>query len=427
MTTAVAETRDAGSARSGSRDARLAPAPPSTSPLSRPTRVASIDVLRGIVIFTMIVVNDIAGVSGVPAWFKHIQPPDADGMTFVDVVFPAFLFVVGMSIPFALGGRLARGDAWWRVLGHVLARTIGLLVIGVLMVNMPGDAKAMGWPPMLWQGLVYAAVILAWLAPPAATRRGRMITIAVRCVGAIALVWLAWGYQGRNGAWLRTQWWGILGLIGWAYLVASLVYLVVRARAAHLVAALALLIGVYICDREGGFAWLPLGRYVDVGGALGSLAAAAVAGIILATIIRNDSASVSRRLLQAIGYGAALAAGALLLDPIYGINKIAATPSWVLWSSAIMCWLWAAVAWVVDARGWRRWGVPFRIGGEAPLLAYILHPLLYTVLILVGLNGVLLGWGDHGFGPGLTRALLVAALVTVGAGLLGRAGLRLKL
>jgi heparan-alpha-glucosaminide N-acetyltransferase len=435
MTATVAETREVGSPPAAPRDdATVAfasarpPPPPSASPLSGPTRVASIDVVRGIVIFTMIVVNDIAGVSGVPAWFKHIQPPNADGMTFVDVVFPAFLFVVGMSIPFALGGRLARGEPWWRVLAHVLARTIGLLIIGVLMVNMDDAADdGSGFSPTLWQGLVYTAVIVTWLAPPVATRRGRVVTIVVRCVGAAALVWLASQYQGRNGAWLRTQWWGILGLIGWAYLVASLVYLAVRERSPHLVAALALLIGVCICDKEGGFAWLPLGRYVDVGGALGSLAATSVAGVLLATIIRDDAPSLGRRLVYAIGSGAALAAGAMLLDPLYGINKIAATPSWVLWSAAIMCWLWAAVAWVVDVHGWTRWSVPFRIGGEAPLMAYILHPLLYTVLILAGLNGTLLGWGDNGFGPGLTRAILIAMLVTVGAGLLGRAGLRLRL
>src|SRR5688500_5447045 len=74
-----------------SAPASTTPAPPmpSTSPLSRPARVASIDVLRGIVIFTMIVVNDIAGVGGgVPAWLKHIQPSNADGMTLADVVFP---------------------------------------------------------------------------------------------------------------------------------------------------------------------------------------------------------------------------------------------------------------------------------------------------------------------------------------------------
>ena len=68
-------------------------------------RIVSIDALRGLVVFAMIYVNDIAGVSGeiVPAWMRHFRGPD--GMTFVDLVFPAFVFIVGMSVPLALGAR----------------------------------------------------------------------------------------------------------------------------------------------------------------------------------------------------------------------------------------------------------------------------------------------------------------------------------
>ncbi len=75
----------------------------------KPQRILSIDVLRGLTILVMVFVNDISGVTGTPAWLKHIEPSDADGMTFVDAVFPVFLFIVGMSIPLAIGGRLKKG------------------------------------------------------------------------------------------------------------------------------------------------------------------------------------------------------------------------------------------------------------------------------------------------------------------------------
>ena len=77
-------------------------------------RIVSIDALRGLVMFSMIFVNDIAGVSNtiVPPWMKHFH--GKSGMTFVDLVFPAFLFIVGMSIPFALGSRLDRGEPLWK-------------------------------------------------------------------------------------------------------------------------------------------------------------------------------------------------------------------------------------------------------------------------------------------------------------------------
>jgi uncharacterized membrane protein len=73
-------------------------------------RIPSIDALRGLVIFTMIYVNDVAGAPSriVPAWMRHFHGRGS-GMTFVDLVFPAFLFVVGMSVPFALTTRQARG------------------------------------------------------------------------------------------------------------------------------------------------------------------------------------------------------------------------------------------------------------------------------------------------------------------------------
>ena len=64
-------------------------------------RILSIDAFRGITILVMIFVNELAGVRDIPQWMKHM-PRDADAMSFVDVVFPGFLFIVGMSIPFAI-------------------------------------------------------------------------------------------------------------------------------------------------------------------------------------------------------------------------------------------------------------------------------------------------------------------------------------
>src|SRR5690349_15772306 len=97
-------------------------------------RILSIDALRGITILVMIFVNELAGVSAIPAWMKHM-PADADAMTFVDVVFPAFLFIVGMSISFAIANRKAKGDNALQLQGHIIFRTIGSLVLGVFIVN----------------------------------------------------------------------------------------------------------------------------------------------------------------------------------------------------------------------------------------------------------------------------------------------------
>src|SRR4051812_6556882 len=159
-----------------------------TSPPAPPPRALSVDVLRGLVMFTMVFVNDVHG-PGVPSWMKHFH--GKSGMTFVDVVFPAFLFIVGISIPLAIDGRRRRGDAWLTVYGHVLLRPAGLLFPGVLMVNDPDDAKV-GWRPGVWSLLMYAGGILAFVSLPAARRpTARYILWGVRALGLALLIFLA--------------------------------------------------------------------------------------------------------------------------------------------------------------------------------------------------------------------------------------------
>src|SRR3954447_1414138 len=117
-------------------------------------RITSIDAMRGFVMFTMIFVNDLAGAPKkiVPDWMVHFSDRHhgGSGMTFVDLVFPAFLFIVGMSIPFALGGRLGRAQSPWEILLHVVIRTLSLVAIGILMVHETPDTAALGWSGDWW-------------------------------------------------------------------------------------------------------------------------------------------------------------------------------------------------------------------------------------------------------------------------------------
>ena len=209
---------------------------------ARPARITSIDALRGLVMFTMIFVNDLAGVSDriVPSWMKHFH--GKSGMTFVDLVFPAFLFIVGMSIPFALGSRLSKGEPLGKIILHVVVRTLSLLFIGILMVNETPSSAKMGWSGALWATLMYFAAILAFctISPPqkpapAANRKGafRVVSLVLRLLGLATLLYLAFAFRGEDGHRIislapfsiHTEWYGILGLIGWAYLVGAMVFL----------------------------------------------------------------------------------------------------------------------------------------------------------------------------------------------------------
>src|SRR5882724_9704058 len=122
--------------------------------------------------FTMIFVNDLAGAPKrlVPDWMVHFSDRHrgGNGMTFVDLVFPGFLFIVGMSIPFALGSRLNKGEALWKTLLHVVVRTLSLLFIGILMVNESPDSGKLGWSAPLWSALMFLSAILAFcsISPP---------------------------------------------------------------------------------------------------------------------------------------------------------------------------------------------------------------------------------------------------------------------
>ena len=73
-------------------------------------------------------------------------------MTFVDLVFPAFLFIVGMSVPSALRGRHGERAVDVDNLGHVPLRTLSLMGIGILMVHEMPDSKALVWSGSWWCG-----------------------------------------------------------------------------------------------------------------------------------------------------------------------------------------------------------------------------------------------------------------------------------
>jgi predicted acyltransferase len=294
-------------------------------------------------------------------------------MTFVDLVFPAFLFIVGMSIPFALGGRLAKGEPVLKTFGHVIVRTLALLFIGILMVHETPDSQALGWPGELWCTLMYLAAILAFcsISPPSAApksaakpatsdrNRWKLASRCLRAAGLAGMVWLAFAFRGSNGErivtlspWqLDTSWYGILGLIGWAYLVAAIVYLVFRGHRTAILGCMVLLMCLFAANRKGAFDGFWLSRIVDIGGTLGSQAAISVGGLLLGSILlAGELTTLKARAKFTFWFAAGCAAAALAVQRLYGINKDNATPSWCLWSCAVTAVLWFVFYLLSDVR-----------------------------------------------------------------------------
>lgn len=388
------------------------------------TRLISIDAFRAIVMILMIFVNDLWTLIDIPGWLEHVSA-DADGMGLADVVFPAFLFIVGLSVPYAIESRRKKGDTNTTIFFHIVARTIALLIMGLFLVNSEGYAKDAILPKDVWMILLVAAFFLIWMA----YKNPESFTVKLLKTGGILmLAILAALYKTDTGNGITAMgihWWGILGLIGWAYFIASCVYLFSAGKPMIQVFALVFFMFFSCASFLGWLAPIEsIKKYIWVAGD-GAMPAFSMAGIITSIAYRQLSSANKKFWILMVLFAAMLIAFGLLTRPIWGISKIRATPSWTAICSGIGVAGFLLMVYITDIRKGVAWYKYVKPAGTSTLTCYLIPYIHYALIGLLGLSQLpeVMRTGVQG----LFKSLIYALLIVTVTGLLEKRNIRLKI
>lgn len=327
---------------------RALDAPPAEQPAeaaqAAPGRLLSVDVFRGLAVAGMLLVDYQGSGEAAYAQLKHAA---WNGLTAADLVFPSFLFLVGVSVVMSISARLSRGQSRSEIVRHAALRAAILLVVGVLLNGPPAFDLA------TWRiygvvqriALCYLAVVVMelWLS------RRAIVGLLVAClVGYWALLRLVpvpgYGLPGRDVPFLDPAG----NLTAWLdrALLTGRLYDGPR-------------------DPEGLLSTLP-----SIGTAL--------FGLLTGRWLLSTDAPAGVQAVRLLGAGLlGLAVGALW-SLAFPFNKNLWTSSYVVFSAGAALVLLAAFYWVLEVKGWRgRWTAPFLVFGMNAILGYLLDMLIW--------------------------------------------------
>lgn len=387
-------------------------------------RIASIDILRALTMVLMIFVNDLWSLTDIPAWLGHVAA-GVDGIGLADVVFPAFLFIVGLSLPYAVSARRKKGATDWDLVKHILVRTIALLVMGVFLVNGETiNGEATGISRHAWNTLSCLSFILIWNVHRRVVET-KFYNVG-RVLGVMILIVLAFIYRGGEEGIVRfaPQWWGILGLIGWAYLASSLVLIFSKDNFKILFGAWVFFAVLSMVSDAGlipSFLTFIPDAILD-----GTLTGFTMGGVVTSVVFRyyrdrNENMKMIGIFLIA---SVVLIGLSVLVRPYWGLAKLGATPAWLFLCSAFTLLGFTVVYWIADLQGKAEWFRPIKPAGTDTLLTYLIPYFVYAFMVFTSLQ--LPAFFLTGI-VGLVKSLLLAMLCVGITYLLNQSFVRLKL
>jgi predicted acyltransferase len=340
--------------------------------VERPARMVSLDVFRGLTIAGMILVNDPGTWSAV---YWPLDHAEWNGWTPTDLIFPFFLFIVGVSMTLSFATRLKRGITRSRLARHVVIRGIAIFAVGLFLNAFPHPH----WATLRYAGVLQrigVCYLLAGLFVLLTAHRAGAEGFAdgfVANVGAIAaaIVVLLVGYWALM-RFVPIPGYGVGDLTPDGNLAA---WIDRRVMLHHLWKPM--------WDPEGFLSTLP---------AIGT----ALSGVLVGEWLRS-ARDQTRKIAALMGVGAVAMIAGRLLHYIFPINKNLWTSTYVIFTSGFAMIVLAACMWIVDVKSWKKWAWPFLVFGSNAIAAFFFATLLskLSVIYHVHVGGRAITW--HGY------------------------------
>jgi len=305
-------------------------------------RLTTLDVFRGITIALMIIVNNPGGA----AYYSFLQHATWNGLTFADIVFPFFIFIVGAAIPFSLTKRIDQGTSKKKLFVGVIRRTLILFALGLLINGFPtfdlATFRIMGVLQRIALCYFFASIIFMYLKP----KWQIILTVAIPIAYWMLMTLVPVpGY----GAGVLTEDGNLAGYLD------------------------RLLLGRHIYTYTGTY---------DPEGLLSTLPALATALIgVLAGQYLKSTVTPKTKTVKLLLFGSVSTAIGLVWNFWFPINKNLWTSSYVLFTGGIAILILAVCFYTIETRGYTSWTKPFTILGLNAILIYVLSEIVNLVLI----------------------------------------------